>query len=551
MLTSTRFRFLAVAALLAAALPFTAPAQTPGWLQDRPFPFQFNYDYLRADAAALPDGGAWWVVPETHRRNYGTLELATARLQRLTATEAVRSQRLIEGNVSVQHLIAAPDGGLVLTGAYKDSVVFDARHRLAAASPFANEQYFVARLDSGGQVQWLRPLRDDDLGEVSGQGTPAFDAQGNLWVPSENYHDSYLTRFGPAGDSLQTIVQRRVRRATSLAVAPDGTIYAAGSCPDPGATFAGVPGPPPPSYTIYVACYAPTGQLQWVRYVEDVTCPAPQVATHDNGGVYFASYLFGPSAFGSITAAGPAWNSDFFLTRLDRATGTFQWLREVPQVMTGYAEPAAVQALTVDGAGNAWLLNQQVGNIQWSATQSTTTGSGASNGFGALLLAYDVLGNLRAATSTTGGFVRAHGVSIDPLTNRGVFTGLSVQAGGSFGQLALPGAVPGTPHPFVVSFDAALTPLGTPQEAAELAGISLFPNPAAAGGTLQVQGLPTGVSALALEDALGRVVARPVLATTGPAVAALTVPGALEAGLYVLRLQVGLRTVSRRVAISR
>lgn len=543
-------RFL-TSLLLAGAALVTAPvhAQSVSWGQSRPYAYSFNYEYVHGDAAVLPDGSAWWAAPEAFSRNYNEA-LGSVRLSRLRADGSVRFGRTISGDVAIRHVTAAPDGGVLLTGFFVDSLRFDAQHVLAAGVGLANSTIcFLARLDSAGQVQWLRQM-NSALGQglVTSVGAVTFDAHGQLWVGYEDFVDSYITRYNAAGDSLSSIVQRHAKRLTSLAIDPQGYIYAAGSCAEANATYNGQAFPTAFTYNIYLACYSPTGQPRWVRYVEDVSCLNPQVATADTSGAYFASQLFGQPAYGTITPAGPSWNSDFALSRIDRRTGTFQWVRETPQVTTGYAQLAEVRPLALDAAGNAWLLTEEVGSIQWTPALATSVGPQGSSR-GTQLLAYDVRGNLLTAVATAAtGYVLGHGIAIDRTTNQGVLTGLGVTGTPALGSVALPAVSANVPQPFVMGFDATLAPLGTPTEAAALAGLTLFPNPVPAGTTLRVRGLPTGTVGLTLVDATGRtVLTRAGLDTHDEA--GLTLPAALPAGLYALRISTATGVAVRQVVL--
>ncbi len=115
----------------------------------------------------------------------------------------------------------------------------------------------------------------------------------------------------------------------------DGNIYAAGSCAEFNANFADVSAPTNLNYNTWIVKYSPDGTYQWVRYIEDITCPHPKVKSDTPQHIYFSSDLYGAYQFGSITAGGPSnnFNGDFFLAKLN-ADGNFQWVRGLTGMMT-------------------------------------------------------------------------------------------------------------------------------------------------------------------------------------------------------------------------
>ena len=151
---------------------------------------------------------------------------------------------------------------------------------------------------------------------------------------------------------LLTIEQQNVNIISSVSVDNEGYIYTAGSCANANSKFANVTVPATFSYTTYVAKYSPTGVYQWVKYVQDITCPDPQVKAKSQNEVYFSSTLNGAYAFDTIIAEGPTGGYDFFIAKLN-ATGNYQWVREIPG--TGRAFVGKRNYLNLDTAGNIYF----------------------------------------------------------------------------------------------------------------------------------------------------------------------------------------------------
>ncbi len=529
---------LTLAALVSLLSALPSIGQTFQWAQPRALTYSSNPDLLRT-AASLHTAGGWWVGTEEKREVYSSEALGPIRITRLrSATGAPLVSRLIEGNASALHLQALPDHGFLLVGEYKDSLVFDAQHKLR--NPHANSglEFFMANLDSVGAVRWVHSLRPGpgrSFVQVSDANAVVLDPRGtSAWLAYDTYGECYATRFDLAtGDSLTSITQNNVSRITSLALAPDGTVYVAGSCAEPSANYNGTVAALPPgiTYNMYVACYNATGALQWVRHIEDITCAKTWVSTADNAGVYFAGPLFGPFQFGPFQATATSFNQGtFFLTRLDRATGTFQWLRESPTTtFTGATELSRFDPLATDAAGNAWLLTNTRGTTTWPGFGSITAPAGGA----AALLAYDVQGALGAVRVATGASSSAHTVSFDPVTGQGILTGIGRVGGVQLSPLpALPTVGATEMLTFAAGFSPTLTPLGL-SAASPDATIALTPNPVAAGQVVQLQN--EAATEVEVFDATGRLLEHHFASHQSTGSNVLLVKAPERAGLYLVR----------------
>ncbi len=523
-----------------------AAAQTFEWARPRAVAYTANPDMLRTAASVGPGGRhTWWAGMHEFRKFHSQEALGSLNLTRHRADGRPAAQRVVEGTASVLALQALADGGVLLLGEFTDSLVFDAQHRYFNPNPNSGVEYFVTSLDSGGAVRWHRRLAAGPGASstfVQGANSLTLDPRGgSVWVGYDTFADSYAMRVGlTVGDSLSTIVQQNVSRLTAVAVAPDGSVYTAGSCAETNGRYNGTPVALPTgiTYNTYVACYSPTGQMQWVRHIEDVTCPSAWVATADTTGVYFVGPLFGQWQFGSHRAAllGGT-GSSYFLTRLDRRTGNFQWLREAPITsFSGEAQAAMFQPLAIDGAGNAWLLATSAGTIMWP-------GFGPRTATGATLLAYDQAGTLRAVEVATGPRSAGHALSIDGVTGRGIVAGLAQNGGVQLGALpALPVVAASEAQVFAAGFQAVLAPLGLP-DTHESATFGLSPNPVMAGGVVAVHG--SGPAQIDIFDALGRHIVRHRLAGAGTN----TLLAPVQRGLYLVQVLNGTHRTTRRLVV--
>jgi hypothetical protein len=105
----------------------------------------------------------------------------------------------------------------------------------------------------------------------------AIDASDQIYLGFNDFENAYIEKLSPQSVLLETIIQQHVRMISSVSVDNQGNIYSAGGCAEFNSAFAGVPVPAPFTYTTYLAKYDADGVFQWVKYVEDITCPEPQV----------------------------------------------------------------------------------------------------------------------------------------------------------------------------------------------------------------------------------------------------------------------------------
>jgi hypothetical protein len=267
----------------------------------------------------------------------------------------------------------------------------------------------VAVFDTDGSLLWhyepqIGPLPASYFKAI------ASDADGNVYAGYDNYNISVIEKLSPQGTPLFSITQPNVKLLSSLAVDTQGNIYAAGSCAEPNATFNGIAVPTTFDYNCWVVKYNSSGQYQWVKYVNDITCSHPEVAVYAPDKVYFSSYLTGAYQFDGLTAAGPSSGAfnDFFLTQLNE-TGTFQWVREVPGA--GVANTGKRNYLATDSSGNAYFSGAIRGTVDWgNGFVSISQGTGSE----ALVLKYNSDGVMQYAKTAGGASEdRFDGVSVN------------------------------------------------------------------------------------------------------------------------------------------
>ncbi|WP_146171758.1 T9SS type A sorting domain-containing protein [Flavobacterium magnum] len=372
--------------------------------------------------------------------------------------------KMLPGEVTVYEMATDSAGNLLMAAGYRHSIVFP---NVAFLSASDDVQYLMIKFDPEGNLIWQQPIEIQDS-FVNDFRTITTDAQDNIYIGYDDYNYSYISKLNPAGTVLLTITQEYARMVTSISVDNQGNIYGAGSCAESIATYAGVAAGSPFFYNTYAVKYNASGTFQWIKYVDDITCPLPQIKARTPDAVYFSSYLFGSYAFGPITTEGPASGGfgDFFLAKLN-ADGDYQWVREADG--TGTVTTGKKNFLELDQDGNVYFAGGVQGTIDWG--NGITTSNGMNDD--AVLVKYDADGNALMAVSAGGsGFDRTDSVRIaadGSIYLSGMANGDAVFGGFSHEGTAF------QYYPYLVRVSSA--PLGVP----EIGGvkISLYPNPAA------------------------------------------------------------------------
>ncbi|MGL2965807.1 T9SS type A sorting domain-containing protein [Flavobacterium sp. XGLA_31] len=272
--------------------------------------------------------------------------------------------KTITGSVNAYKMTVDAAGNLYIAAAYVNEITVDALH---ITTNFQGVKPILLKFNNNGDLLWHKSITGDFVDHFKSLTT---DSTLNVYIGYDNFLDSHIERLDSEGNSLMTITQTSVKSIASVSVDTEGNIYATGSCAEMNVDFNGTGLINTLPYNTYLVKYNPYGQLQWMHFIEDVTCPEPQVVAHTPDEVYFSSYLTGNYNFGPITTEGPSngANSDFFLTRLNSA-GVFQWVKEVPgsgELMLGNRN-----FLTLDSHGNPYLTARFRGTIQWNPSLTT------------------------------------------------------------------------------------------------------------------------------------------------------------------------------------
>lgn len=380
--------------------------------------------------------------------------------------------KTFNGTGAIFNLKIDSDDNTLMALGFQDNITIN-NTTITAPIPFQTKLLLI-KLDSNGELLWYyEPVMEnaeewDVVTDFRGITT---DSNNNIYIAYDNFFNSFITKLTSEGDELFTITQNNVNRITSVSVDPSGNIYAAGSCATINATYAGVAVSPSGqnfAYNTYVVKYSSTGEYQWLKYVEDITCPTPQVVAYSDNEIYFSSYLTGNLMFDDITTDGGNAFVDFFLAKLN-AIGTYQWVREVPGT-TGNAELGNRNYLNTDSEGNIYISGKTRWETDWGNGIVTNTEGFSSD---ALILKYTPQGNLTLVKTINGsGESRVDNIVVND-------SGDIFVAGISYGTTLFDNIEYQADEFTSFSYMAKLTTNSLGLEQNNINGLALYPNPSA------------------------------------------------------------------------
>ncbi|WP_198172496.1 SBBP repeat-containing protein [Hymenobacter ginkgonis] len=272
---------------------------------------------------------------------------------------------------------------------------------------------FVARLSATGQWQWAQRVGSPSAD--TGEGI-AVDAAGNVLISGSWATSPFVAKFTSAGVPQWVTQVAGKGYAYRVALAADGTAYAAGTVL--GTASFGATSVTSVGYAgAFVARLDASGQWQWVRAVGGSGASSILGLAVDNqdrllvGGNFETQAVFGSQTLTTATGVRAA-----FVAQLT-SQGQWQWVRQSEG--NGYAE---AQGLTVDSQANVWITGPFFGgNVAFGPTELTHVGTGA-NAYVAKLDSDGQWQWARAATGAGGGDV-GWAVATDPNGN-GYVTGV-------------------------------------------------------------------------------------------------------------------------------
>ena len=448
-------------------IPSFLSAQSYQWAKAVPTDFIWSYELLNSQVCYTQNDQVYWVYLSDAMENYGQAFFGSTNLDVYSPEGVLESSQQITGKVHVQRFLDAGAGEIYMLLNTRGDIVFSDGETL----PYNGDgiEISLVKVSAGLELLWAV-----DLSSPFAYGnSPALatDDAGNVYAGQNVDFGSRIIKYDPNGNELMAVDQTDVPLISSIDIDSEGNILFAGSCADAGASYGGVLIEPATLYNYFVGKYNAQFEIQWVNYLEDVTCQFPEVKCQDPDYIYFSGGLFMETVFGNLTVNGPQWVYDFFVAQLN-SNGEYQWVHEVPEVNTiqGDAFIGKHNFCAVDENDNFYWGGFIRGTIDW--------GNGVvigANDFGnhMLTLRFNTEGAITSGKVSMGeGFQEAFSISTGE--NGDWYVAGSSIYPMSLGEINI--TTDGT-FPFLTKINAGGTTTGV-SDLDEFAHFQIVPNPA-------------------------------------------------------------------------
>ncbi len=262
-------------------------------------------------------------------------------------------------------------GNLYICGWFSGQAAFGGTTLTATGST----DMFVAKLDGGGAWIWVKQAG----GTASCQPTGiAVDANDDVYVVGNlngtanfgvyplatvGQTDVFVAKLSTDGDWLWAVRGGGgdLDAARDIDVAPDGSVYVAGSFYGT-ATFGNLTFTSPiPTSDIFVARLDPTGGWLWAKQAGGTNYDDCLGIAESGPSVYVTGYFYDTAVFGShnLTSVG---NKDIYVALLDSSTGN--WLNAW---RAGGSDANIGTTVAADGSGNMYLAGQGNGVLDFGS----------------------------------------------------------------------------------------------------------------------------------------------------------------------------------------
>lgn len=261
-------------------------------------------------------------------------------------------------------------GNVYTAGAFFGTVDFDPGTGTAYASSMGGEDIFITKLDSSGNLLWVKTMGSSDDDKAVSITT---DKSGNVYATGSF---SGGTNFDPSSGSSY--------------------LYPSGAS------------------DIFVLKLNSSGSFVWVRQMGGSSSDyGAAIATDTSNNVYTSGYFWGTAQFGyaSFTSAG---NADMFISKQDSA-GAFIWAKQMGGSSDDYQA-----GIAVDKKGNVYTTGRFNGTANFDPNGGTYNLT-AAGGTDIFISKLDPYGNF-AWAKQIGGTSNDNGASITLDTANNVYT---------------------------------------------------------------------------------------------------------------------------------
>ncbi|NMH29100.1 T9SS type A sorting domain-containing protein [Flavobacterium silvaticum] len=452
--------------LLLLLFPFCLCAQTYEWVKFPLVQMQYNPDLIGYSVANDQSGNLYYAGFKDEPFIYNDI-LGNQFINKYNPDGELFFSKTISGHVQTHNLIVDSQHNIIVALKFVNQMTIE---DVEFSTVSQGEQHVLAKFNSNGELLWYDWLQPADMGgnwynEIAEFRALTLDADDNIIIGYSDFFKSFLKKYSPDGTPGMQVEQVSVRRISSVSVDEQGNWYAAGSCIDFNAQFAGVPLDTEFPYTVYISKYNPQGIFQWVKVIEDITCSEPHVVTKSENEIYFASALFGTLVIDGITLESEA-ATDFYLLKLN-SEGAVQWARDTPA--NGRFILGDRNFLNLDSQGNVYVSGQSASQIDWGNGINTNISLFTNNG---ILVKYDPEGIVTAAKTVSSDYSSVNGLSINMQGD--VFVAGMSMGSADFDSIHHEPEQPDNHYPFLAKINMA--PLGTNDIGSDV--IMVYPNPA-------------------------------------------------------------------------
>lgn len=235
-------------------------------------------------------------------------------------------------------------------------------------------QVFINKYDADGTLQWSREIGDtvtDDRGIVATDGAGAIYVAGSTWGsvggPNEGGQDVFLVKYDRDGNVIwarqhgSTGGPFNHDYTTSLAVAPDGSVYIGGY-----SDGSMDPGVPSDDYgDAFLLKYDPGGNLVWGRLL-GVSFPADYitgVSVAPSGDVYVTGWNYGG------LDGGPVGGIPDILVAKFTSAGALEWTRQLGSTVLYAGSPYDYGSAVSADTGGVYVTGLTTADLEGNVHQ--------------------------------------------------------------------------------------------------------------------------------------------------------------------------------------
>ncbi|MEZ4744416.1 MAG: SBBP repeat-containing protein, partial [Bdellovibrionota bacterium] len=321
-----------------------------------------------------------------------------------------------------------------------------------------NSDIIAAKLDSDGNLIWLKQLGQTTLGVTAPSGFEdahdiKIDSIGDVYITGETggdladtngglLYDIYIAKLTSAGNlawikqlgnsAPPGIDSSNIDYAYGLALDSSDNIYVTGT------TFGSLAETKSGGYDTYVIKFDSSGNLSWARQLGNTTIGAnanaedvgEDIAIDSSGNIFITGYT--SSALGESSAG----LIDIYLAKFNNA-GTFQWVKQLGNTTIGSSgnNNDYSKSISIDSSGSLYIGGytasslgeasggssdayaakfDSMGTLTWLKQLGyTTIGGGSSNSETSNSIVLDASGNIYMAGETQGSLSEPSGGSWD------------------------------------------------------------------------------------------------------------------------------------------